>query len=216
MSRWVQYTGRNLCRNMPILGQAFLPLSRQRRQPPAVRLGRQEAVYVGCLVSVHALMFIDMVEKTHLTSSRIVVKGNSGPYLSLLGSPSLAVTGLAVPYGLPRLFMQTMKNLEVSNTRPGPPRSGPHQSLTSALPVRAWQITMALSPLGDSLPLVVYAKGTLLNVTPDSSVKDGIMANSWSGIRLANGFSGCCRVLAWKYQPRSFDSEISCNGMIKR
>lgn len=34
---------------------------------------------------------------THLTSSRIVVSGNSGPYRSFAGLPSLFVTGLALP-----------------------------------------------------------------------------------------------------------------------
>ncbi|KAK3994847.1 transcription factor/nuclear export subunit protein 2-domain-containing protein [Cladorrhinum sp. PSN332] len=96
---------------------------------------------------------------TYRTSSLMVVRGNSGPYCPLDGSPSLAVTGLAVPYGLPRLFMQTMKKREVSKARPGPPRRGPHQSLTSALPVRAWQITMALSPSGLRAPLVVSFDG---------------------------------------------------------
>lgn len=104
---------------------------------------------------------MDQMAEAYLTSSRMVVRGNSGPYRPSDGSPSLAVTGLAVPYGLPSAFMQTMKNLDVSNAFPGPPRSGPHQSLTSALPVRAWQITMALSPFGDSWPRVVYATGTL-------------------------------------------------------
>jgi hypothetical protein len=87
--------------------------------------------------------------------------------------------------------MHMTKNLEISKDRPGPPSKGPHQSLTSALPVKAWQITIALSPFGESLPLVLYANGTFCNVTPDSSVKDGIMAMVWSGIKDANGFSGC-------------------------
>lgn len=38
-----------------------------------------------------------IVGRTYRTSSRIVVKGNSGPYLPLSMFPSLAVTGLAVP-----------------------------------------------------------------------------------------------------------------------
>lgn len=135
----------------------------------------------------------------------MVVSGNSGPYLSFAGSPSLAVTGLAVPYGLPRLFMQTMKKREVSNALPGPPRRGPHQSLTSALPVRAWQMTMALSPLALSFPRVVYATGTFLRVTPDSRVKEGIMAICWSGMRAAKGFSGWVRVLSWKYSVTDLD-----------
>lgn len=135
----------------------------------------------------------------YLTSSRIVVRGNSGPYLPLLGSPSLAVTGLAVPYGLPRLFIQTIKNLDISKARPGPPIRGPHQSLTSEEPVNAWQMTIALSLFEDKLPLVVYATGTFFKVTPDSRVKEGIMTISWSGIKAANGFSGCCCVLSWKY-----------------
>lgn len=136
---------------------------------------------------------------THWTSSRIVVKGNSGPYLPLDASLSLAVTGLADPYGLPRLFMQTMKNLDVSKTLPGPPSSGPHQSLTSALPVRAWQMTMALSPFVLSFPRVVYATGTLRRVAPDSSLNSGIMAICWSGIRAANGFSGWDDRLSYRY-----------------
>ena len=74
---------------------------------------------------------------TYLTSSRIVVRGNSGPYLPNAGSPSLLVTGLAVPYGLPKLFMHITKNLETSKALPGPPIKGPHQSLTSALPESA-------------------------------------------------------------------------------
>lgn len=38
-----------------------------------------------------------LVTGTYRTSSRIVVRGNSGPYLPLSMFPSLAVTGLAVP-----------------------------------------------------------------------------------------------------------------------
>lgn len=129
----------------------------------------------------------------------MVVRGNSGPYLSFLGSPSLLVTGLALPYGLPRLFMQITKNLEISKALPGPPSSGPHQSLTSALPVNAWQMTITLSRFGDNVPLVLYANGALYNVSPDSRVKDGTMAICWSGIRAAKGFSGCCCVLSWTY-----------------
>lgn len=126
---------------------------------------------------------------TYRTSSRIVVKGNSGPYLPLPASPSLAVTGLAVPYGLPKLFMQTTKKRDTSNALPLPPSSGPHQSLTSALPVRAWQMTIALSASGDKFPLVVYATGRFRRVTPDSRVNSGMIAISWSGIKAANGFS---------------------------
>src|SRR5256885_3845988 len=74
---------------------------------------------------------------THLTSSLMVVRGNSGPYLPKAGSPFLLVTGLALPYGLPRVFRQTTKNLVVSKAWPWPPKSGPHQSATSALPLRA-------------------------------------------------------------------------------
>lgn len=92
---------------------------------------------------------------THFTSSLMVVSGKSGPYLPLDGSPSLYVTALALPYGLPRLLRQMTKNRVVSKAWPGPPRRGPHQSLTSALPLRAWQITKALLPSGDSFPLVV-------------------------------------------------------------
>lgn len=95
--------------------------------------------------------------------------------------------------------MQTTKKRETSKARPLPPSSGPHQSLTSALPVSAWQITMALSPSGDNLPLVVYATETFCRVTPDSRVKDGMIAISWSGIRVAKGFSGCDWILSCMY-----------------
>lgn len=74
---------------------------------------------------------------SYLISSLMVVKGNSGPYLSFCRFPPLHVTGLALPYGLPKLFIHITKNLEISKARPGPPSNGPHQSLTSALPVKA-------------------------------------------------------------------------------
>lgn len=57
-------------------------------------------------------------------------------------------------------------------------------------------MTSALSPVGDSFPLVVYATGTLYKVTPDSSVNDGMMAISWSRISFENGFSGCDVILS--------------------
>lgn len=60
-------------------------------------------------------------------------------------------------------------------------------------------MTMALSPLGDNLPLVVYATGTFWRVTPDSRVKEGMTAICWSGIKLANGFSACEVILSWTY-----------------
>jgi hypothetical protein len=128
---------------------------------------------------------------THLTSSRTEVSGKSGPYRPSEASPSLAVTGLALPYGLPRLFMHTTKNRDVSKAFPGPPSSGPHQSPTSALPVSAWHITMALSPPGASVPYVLYATETLWSTAPDSSVTWGMMANFWPVISLVKGFSGC-------------------------
>lgn len=109
----------------------------------------------------------------------MVVSGNSGPYLSRLGSPSNLVTELALPYGLPKLLRHTMKNLVKSKARPVAPIKGPHQSLTSALPVKAWHMTMALSPVCDSLPRVVYDTGTFRRVTPDSRVKFGIIAICW-------------------------------------
>lgn len=96
--------------------------------------------------------------------------------------------------------MHITKNLEISKALPGPPRRGPHQSLTSALPVKAWHITIALSRLGDNFPLVLYANGILCKVSPDSKVKDGIIAIVWSGMRDANGFSGCCCVLSCSIQ----------------
>lgn len=125
---------------------------------------------------------------TYRTSSRIVVDGKSAPYQPWEKSPFLAVTGLAVPYGLPRLFIQTTKNLSVSNAFPGP-RSGPHQSLTSALPDNAWQMIMTLLAFGDSLPQLMYATGTFLISTPDSSVKVGIVMISRPGTRFENGLT---------------------------
>ena len=94
-------------------------------------------------------------DAAYFTSSLIVVNGNSGPYLSFRESPSLRVTGLALPYGLPKLLRHITKNLEVSNARPFPPKSGPHQSPTSALPVRAWHMTMTLSLFCESFPFVM-------------------------------------------------------------
>jgi hypothetical protein len=152
---------------------------------------------------------------THWTSSLMVVRGNSGPYWPLDGSPSLAVTGLAVPYGLPRLFMHTTKKRDVSKARPGPPSKGPHQSPTSALPVRAWQMTMTLSASGERVPLVVYATGTLERVTPDSRVKDGITAICWCGMSSANGFSGCECILSWKYSVTALAGRDVLDGMGK-
>lgn len=117
------------------------------------------------------------VRRTYFTSSLIVVSGNSGPYWPSCGSPLMFVTGLAVPYGLPKLFRQTMKNLVTSKARPAPPIKGPHQSLTSALPDNAWHMTIALSPFSESFPRVLYATGTLCKMTPDSRVKEGTIAN---------------------------------------
>lgn len=54
----------------------------------------------------------------------------------------LRVTGDDVPYGEARMLQQTMKKWRGSNTRPAP-SSGPHQSLTSADPVKAWHTTSA-------------------------------------------------------------------------
>lgn len=55
---------------------------------------------------------------------------------------------------------------------------------------------MALSASGLRTPYVLYASGTLRRVTPDSSVNEGIIAIDWSGMRLANGFSGCEEILS--------------------
>ena len=136
------------------------------------------------------------LQGTHLTSSLIVVNGNSGPYRSRLGSPLRLETELALPYGLPKLLRHTIKNLVTSKARPRPPISGPHQSLTSALPVKAWQMTRALSAREESFPRVVYATGTFRRVTPDSRVKAGMIAICWSGINEAKGFSGWLEVLS--------------------
>lgn len=101
-------------------------------------------------------------------------------------------------------FPQKIKYLVLSNAFPGP-ISGPHlsghqivyrqlqhqrqprcefalleltthQSSTSALPVKAWQIIMTLSLAMLSFPQVLYATGTSRSVRPDSSVNDGIRA----------------------------------------
>ncbi len=48
-----------------------------------------------------------------------------------------------------------------------------YQSSTSALPVKAWQMLIALSAAAVSLPHVLYATGTFCRVLPDSRVKDG-------------------------------------------
>src|SRR3981189_3343466 len=63
------------------------------------------------------------IDTSYLTSSRIVTRGNSGPY----GSPvsGLIVMGEADPYGEPNAFPQKIKNLEVSNALPWP-INGPH------------------------------------------------------------------------------------------
>ena len=43
---------------------------------------------------------------------------------------------------------------------------------------------------------MLYAIGTLCNRTPDSKSNDGTIAISWSGIKEANGFSGCWSTLS--------------------
>lgn len=79
----------------------------------------------------------------------------------------------------------------MSNARPGPPRSGPHQSLTSAEPVSAWQMIIALEPSALRTPRVEYATGTFRRTSPDSSVKEGIVAIVCVGIKDAKGFEDC-------------------------
>ena len=88
----------------------------------------------------------------------------------------MQVTGLALPYGLPRLLRQMTKNRVISKAFPAPPINGPHQSATSALPDNAWHITNTLLPCGESLPSVLYAMGTLCRVVPDSRAKEGTIA----------------------------------------
>lgn len=68
-------------------------------------------------------------------------------------------------------------------------------------------MTMALSPSGDRVPRVLYARGALWRVTPDSSVKEGMMAMCWSGIKAAKGFSGWVCVLSWTYSVTAFSRE---------
>ena len=62
-----------------------------------------------------------------------------------------------------------------------------YQSSTSALPVRAWQMTKTLSALAFNLPQVLYATGTFFRVAPDSRVKVGTMA-TFCCMRSPNGF----------------------------
>lgn len=143
------------------------------------------------------------------TSSRTLTKGNSGPYCSPVSV--LIVSGDAEPYGEPRTLAQKIKNFVVSKALFGPIR-GPHlqiirvrevntvvsrdnqgiatdlssyayQSSTSALPVKAWQITITLSAVSFSLPKVFHAIGTLVIVTPVSSVNVGMMVIFCSGIK---------------------------------
>lgn len=91
----------------------------------------------------------------------------------------------------------------MSKALPDPPSKGPHQSLTSTLPVKAWQMTVALSFCGDSFPHVEYASGALSNVSPDSRVNEGFIAIFWFGIKARKGFSSCCRVLSWLYSVKT-------------
>lgn len=62
--------------------------------------------------------------------------------------------GDAEPYGEPITLAQKTKNRLVSNAAPRP-KSGPHQSSTSLLPVRAWQRTRQLSQLALRRPQVL-------------------------------------------------------------
>ena len=60
---------------------------------------------------------------TYLTSSRMVVGGNSGPYCFPVSG--LMVTGEAEPYGEPRVFAHIIKKRFGSKAFPRPIR-GPH------------------------------------------------------------------------------------------
>jgi hypothetical protein len=61
-----------------------------------------------------------------------------------------------------------------------------HQSSTSALPVKAWQIIMTLSLVELRVPHVLYATGTSHRTLPHSSVKAGTVWMDWS-MRAAKG-----------------------------
>ena len=132
---WVRCFGRIVARNMRTRESACLPWSPQSQPQFALFQDRRGRFYVCYNPSV---FFCSLRWHTaHFTSSLMVVNGNSGPYRSRLGSPSTLVTGLALPYGLPKLLRQITKNLVVSNALPEPPINGPHQSATSALPDKA-------------------------------------------------------------------------------
>src|SRR5690606_10877455 len=77
----------------------------------------------------------------------------------------------------------------VSSARPGPSSRG-HQISTSALPVSAWQTTIALPPSGASRPHVLKATGTCSRTSPLSSSNRG-MISTRSCTMLCRG--GACR-----------------------
>lgn len=43
-------------------------------------------------------------------------------------------------------------------------------------------------------------------------MKDGIMAMVWSGMRAANGFSGCVCVLSWTYSVTALSDMVGIWG----
>lgn len=69
-------------------------------------------------------------------------------------------------------------------------KAGNYQSSTSALPESAWHITRTLVASAFSFPHVLYATGTSLKITPDSSSNSGIIAICWSFTSAEKGFSG--------------------------
>jgi hypothetical protein len=81
-------------------------------------------------------------------------------------------------------------------------------------------MTMALSPLGASVPYVLYATGTLCNTPPDSRSTCGIIANVWSGMSLLYGFSGCAVTLSVRLSAgvnlemnrTKFQQRMECNS----
>jgi len=66
-----------------------------------------------------------------------------------------------------------------------------YQSSTSALPESAWQIIMTFDPSAFSFPHVLYATGTRLKITPDSSSNSGTITIDWLSTSPENGFSDC-------------------------
>lgn len=97
-----------------------------------------------------------------------MVLGNSFPYNEVVFG--LEHTGLDDPYGLPRALQQMTQYRVVSIAGfVGPDSRNDHQSKQSALPERAWHITITFVPDAFSLPLMVNATVASVKTCPDSN-----------------------------------------------